>query len=125
MPLVPVTFNYPPRERRLLASDYCDCNNQVRPRFIRAPFHSISGGISSHLGRGTKMRSGNLSLMLAALLVTCGTAAAQFTIDIKVDEFGNGTFNNSNGVSVPLTAGLQPDPGPGGLPAALTYGLPG
>jgi len=70
------------------------------------------------------MRGSNLCLtVVAALLVTCGTAAAQFTININVDEFGNGTLTNSNGFFSPLPASLLPDPGPGGLPAALTYGL--
>ena len=70
------------------------------------------------------MRGSNLCLtVVAALLVTCGTAAAQFTIDINIDEFGHGTLTNSGGFSGTLAAALLPDPGPGGLPAALTYSM--
>jgi hypothetical protein len=64
-------------------------------------------------------------LALAALLSFGITrpASAQFAITINVDEKGNGTLTNTNGFFSPLPAALLPDPGPGGLPAALTYGL--
>jgi hypothetical protein len=63
-------------------------------------------------------------LALAAWLVTAGGPAhAQFSITITVNENGQGTFTNTNGFFSPLPAALLPDPGPGGLPAALTYGL--
>jgi hypothetical protein len=61
--------------------------------------------------------------MAACLLLCAGSVSAQFTVTITIDENGNGTLINSNGLNVPLAAALLPDPGPGGLPAALTYGL--
>ena len=64
-------------------------------------------------------------LALAAWLVTAGGPAhAQgFSITTTVNENGQGTFSNTAGFFSPLPAALLPDPGPGGLPAALTYGL--
>src|SRR4029077_1265101 len=44
-------------------------------------------------------------------------------VTITIDENGNGTLTNSNGFNSPLPAALLPDPGPGGLASALTYGL--
>jgi hypothetical protein len=46
---------------------------------------------------------------------------------ITVDENGSGTldFTGSGGPKLPLVGVLAPDPGPGGLPAALTYNLLG
>ena len=49
-------------------------------------------------------------------LLTCGSASA---LVVQVDEFGNGTING-----VPIQGYMAPDPGPGGLPMALTYNLP-
>lgn len=65
------------------------------------------------------------SLILASLLfVIGGTAHAQaFSVTITVDENGNGRFTNTNGFSSALPGTLAPDPGPGGLAAALTYDL--
>jgi hypothetical protein len=60
---------------------------------------------------------------LALLLGGAGRAAAQFSITITADENGTGTFTNTSGFFSPLPAATLPDPGPGGLPAALTYGL--
>jgi len=51
------------------------------------------------------------------------TANAAFTINITVDENGNGRFTNSNGFNSALQSALQLDPGPGGLTGALIYGL--
>jgi hypothetical protein len=66
-----------------------------------------------------------VGLGLAALLAAGnGRAFAQgLSITITVDENGNGTFTNSNGFFSGLPASVQPDPGPGGLSAVLTYGL--
>ena len=63
-------------------------------------------------------------LVLAASLITGSSKLfAQFTATFTVDENGPGTFANSSGFSAPVPASLLPDPGPGGLSAALTYGL--
>jgi hypothetical protein len=52
------------------------------------------------------------------------TASAQvFSVTITVDENGNGHFTNTSGFSSALPFAMQLDPGPGGLPSALTYGL--
>jgi hypothetical protein len=65
-----------------------------------------------------------LALLAAAVLsIATSRASAQFTAIITVDENGVGTFSNSLGASSPLPFAIQADPGPGGLPAALTYGL--
>ena len=63
-------------------------------------------------------------IILAGLLLVIGsTAHAQFSVTITVDENGNGGFTNTIGFSSPLPGALAPDPGPGGLAAALTYDL--
>jgi len=56
-------------------------------------------------------------------LAIASSAFAQFTINITLDENGDGTFTNSAGFFSNLPFALQPDPGPGGLASALTYGL--
>ncbi len=61
--------------------------------------------------------------VVVGLLISGGEAFAQFGATITVDENGNGLFSNSNGFFSPLPASLVADPGPGGLPVALTYGL--
>ena len=63
-------------------------------------------------------------IVAACALVGTSTLLAQgFTVTISADENGHGTLVNSNGFSSALPSALLPDPGPGGLPAALTYGL--
>ena len=63
-------------------------------------------------------------IVAACALVGTSTLLAQgFTITISADENGHGTLVNSNGFSSALPFALLPDPGPGGLPAAATYGL--
>jgi hypothetical protein len=59
----------------------------------------------------------------AVLCMTASRASAQFTVTVTVDENGVGTFSNSSGFNSALPFAVQADPGPGGLPAALTYGL--
>jgi len=71
-----------------------------------------------------KCRNVLAAVALAAVLLATGKdASAQFSITITVDESGKGTFTNTNNFFSTLPAALLPDPGPGGLPAALTYGL--
>jgi len=60
---------------------------------------------------------------IALVMVWCGSASAQSSISITVDENCNGTITNTNGFFSTLPCALLPDPGPGGLPAAVTYGL--
>jgi hypothetical protein len=64
-------------------------------------------------------------LAFIAPIVFSVTALAQipFSVAITVDEQGHGLFTNTNGFSSVLTGTLQNDPGPGGLPNVLTYGL--
>ena len=57
------------------------------------------------------------------ILVLANSASAQFTVTISVDENGNGTLDNTTGFHSVLTGAMLPDPGPGDLPSALTYGL--
>ena len=70
------------------------------------------------------MRSRTASLLRFVLgaafagLFLCHTADAQFIFaNVTVDENGNGIGTVGRGF-------LAPDPGPGGLPAVLTYSLP-
>jgi hypothetical protein len=72
----------------------------------------------------------NRRRIVAILIVTIWSLAGSnslfaqgFTVTISADENGNGTFTNSAGFFSTLPGVLLPDPGPGGLPAALTYGL--
>ena len=63
-------------------------------------------------------------LFLAVLLALGSNAFAQgFSISITLDENGTGHFTNTAGFNAPLPGVLAPDPGPGGLPLALTYDL--
>jgi hypothetical protein len=50
-------------------------------------------------------------------------AQSGFTITITGHEDGQGTLQNSTGFNAPLPSSLAPDPGPGGLASALTFGL--
>jgi hypothetical protein len=73
-----------------------------------------------------KLRSVLASSALAAIvMLTAGQVYAQngFSVNISVDEFGNGRLTNSSGVDVALVSGLRNDPGPGGLNNVLTYDL--
>jgi hypothetical protein len=71
----------------------------------------------------------SFNTILAALCLFCvaGTAQAQYNPLITVDQNGNGTidFGAVGGVEFALFGVLAPDPGPGGLPSALTYELGG
>jgi hypothetical protein len=60
---------------------------------------------------------------LVAMLVWAGRSFAQFSVTITVDENGVGTFHNTAGLNEALPFAMSPDPGPGGLAAAATYGL--
>jgi hypothetical protein len=62
-------------------------------------------------------------LAVAAVFFCARIASAQFTITITVDENAHGTFTNTSGFNSALPVAMLPDPGPGGLPSALTYGL--
>lgn len=68
--------------------------------------------------------SGRVLLAAAALLFGLSeSASAQFSITMSLDENCHGTFTNTNGFFSPLPCTIQADPGPGGLPAVLTYGM--
>ena len=73
--------------------------------------------------REFRLRRRLIFLLPLLLFVTVLAHADPFSISIAVDEFGHGTFTNTNGFSTTLTGSLQSDPGPGGLASALTYGL--
>jgi hypothetical protein len=63
------------------------------------------------------------ALALGVLLFAGGRVSAQISvITITVDENGNGTINGFGGLNS-LPFAIQPDPGPGGLAAVLTYNL--
>jgi hypothetical protein len=74
-----------------------------------------------------KWRHAVAGLCFAVLLTAAGSTvhAQVFTITITVDEDGHGTLTNSNNFFANLPFAVQPDPGPGGLPNALTYNLLG
>jgi hypothetical protein len=71
-----------------------------------------------------KRRSCFLGLVFAGLLLSVNNAVyGQVNIiKVTVDENGHGTINGFLGLQ-PLPFALLQDPGPGGLPAALTYNL--
>jgi hypothetical protein len=56
-------------------------------------------------------------------LVASGQVRADIAVFIIVDEHGVGTFQPP-AKPIPISSGLAPDFGPGGLPAALTYLMP-
>jgi hypothetical protein len=63
---------------------------------------------------------------VALIVAWCGSASAQgFSVTTTVNENCNGTLTNTNGFFSTLPCSLQPDPGPGGLASAMTYGLLG
>jgi hypothetical protein len=74
-------------------------------------------------GENMNTRRALAGLAVAAILFCARIASAQFTITITVDENAHGTLTNTNGFNSALPVALLPDPGPGGLAAALTYGL--
>src|SRR5262245_613757 len=73
--------------------------------------------------RYVRMKIHNLFSLAGLLLVAGGASAQSFSISITVDENGNGTFTNTSGFFATLPFALLPDPGPGGLSSALTYGF--
>ena len=73
-----------------------------------------------------------VQLLLAFVIVgsLCSLAFADPCPTITVDENGNGTLDFTTGggcgaAAIPIKGVLAPDPGPGGLPAVLTYNLLG
>jgi hypothetical protein len=64
-------------------------------------------------------------LALAAFGLAAHPAQAQNNPLITLDELGSGSIIFPGAASTPLPGTLAPDPGPGGLAAALTYNLLG
>jgi len=64
-----------------------------------------------------------LPAMVLLFALPHNSIAQGFSVTITVDENGNGHFSNTSGFNSALTFSMQPDPGPGGLPSALTYSL--
>jgi hypothetical protein len=68
-----------------------------------------------------------LALVILALVVgimgATATVASAFSITITFDENGHGVFTNDTGFVAALPFAQVTDPGPGGLPNALTYDL--
>src|SRR5215468_2655686 len=62
-------------------------------------------------------------VVLALAWPTAALAGVAVPVTITIDENGVGTVELTGGSHFPLPASLKPDPGPGGLPAALTYDL--
>jgi len=61
---------------------------------------------------------------VALVIACCGSASAQiFSVTTTVNENCNGTLTNTSGFSSTLPCAFLPDPGPGGLPSVMTYGL--
>jgi hypothetical protein len=83
--------------------------------------------LSEHGQDSSQTRCGYwLPLFGAALLILSATSIASaqgFSVTVTVDENGHGILTNTNGFNASLLGTLQPDPGPGGLPVALTYSL--
>lgn len=64
-----------------------------------------------------------LALVCPLVFLACTTAHGQFSINVSVNESGNGHLTNTNGVNLLLPFSMTADPGPGGAASALTYGL--
>ena len=62
-----------------------------------------------------------LLLLAMVALGLSGSAFAQFSVTITVDENGHGRLTNTAGANAALPFALVPDPGPGGLAPTLTY----
>jgi hypothetical protein len=63
------------------------------------------------------------AMMAVVFCATSIPAAAQFRINITVDENGNGTLTNTDGFFANLPFAMAADPGPGGLASVARYGL--
>jgi hypothetical protein len=63
------------------------------------------------------------ALVLPLLFVACAAAQVPFSINVSVDESGNGQLTNTDGFNSPLAFSMMADPGPGGSASALTYNL--
>jgi hypothetical protein len=68
-----------------------------------------------------KCRNVLIGLALATWLTTAPEVFAQ-VVTVTVDENGHGTATIPGSV-IPLLSSRSPDPGPGGLPGALTYSI--
>ena len=64
-----------------------------------------------------------MSVAIAAAVSSFSQAANAFSITISVNENGNGTFTSTRPSFSLLPHAFVDDPGPGGLPNALTYSL--
>jgi hypothetical protein len=69
------------------------------------------------------LRISFLLFILASVAGLRDVVAQGFTITTTLHENGTGTLQNSNGFNAPLVGVPAPDPGPGGLSNALTFGL--
>jgi hypothetical protein len=66
-----------------------------------------------------------LASAVALGLLAQSALAAVIPYNVTVDEYGVGTLTNTiTGEVTALPFAIAPDPGPGGLPAVLTYTLP-
>lgn len=64
-----------------------------------------------------------LALVVPVLFSISAFAQIAPSVNITVDENGNGSISSSNGFSSALPSSMMPDPGPGGLSSVLTYSL--
>ena len=71
------------------------------------------------------IKSWAVPMLLPVVFVFClsGSAFAQFSVSITVDENCNGLLTNTVGGRAVLPCGFQNDPGPGGLAGVMTYSL--
>jgi hypothetical protein len=66
-----------------------------------------------------------LTKLVAATVLLFWLCAPASAVVIIIDELGFGYLRNDAGATFFLPASVQPDPGPGGLPAVLTYDMLG
>jgi PEP-CTERM motif len=64
-----------------------------------------------------------LAFIVPVLFSISAFAQTAATVNISVDENGNGFITSSNGFAGPLPSSMMQDPGPGGLANVLTYSL--
>ena len=86
---------------------------------IQRNFTSLEG----HLRFLNGFKKARLLAIGLFLLLGCTSAFGQFSISITLDEKGNGLFTNTNAFSSGLPSAMMADPGPGGIPSALFYGM--
>ena len=97
------------------------CSSPRLTAWTKSTHYTLWSGIN----RGASLMKNHLATAIVLIGTLAGGVASSqaFSITTTIDENGNGSLTNTNGFNSSLPFALQNDPGPGGLPQALTYGL--